>query len=247
MPQRTTAPGLAPQQIEQFDRDGFIVTEGILEAPLIESLISEVEALETDERATRIRRGSVFARRNILDTQFARQMLAQPVVTEIVEALGPNSRPVRGILFDKTGAANWTVPWHQDRSIAVLERIDAHGYGPWSTKAGIIHVQPPIEVLRQMITLRFHLDPCNPDNGPLRVISSTHQGILDQAQIESLLVNSPPHSCTVEAGGLVIMRPLILHASSPAAKPSHRRVIHLEFGPSTLPGGVHWAHGSEPQ
>jgi ectoine hydroxylase-related dioxygenase (phytanoyl-CoA dioxygenase family) len=162
-------------------------------------------------------------------------------VRQIVSSIAPGLVGVRAILFDKTADANWTVPWHQDRSIAVQERTDAPGFGPWSIKAATVHVQPPVDVLRRMLTLRLHLDPCDRNNGPLRVIAGTHHRMLDPHEIYELVARGPETACTTGAGGLLLMRPLLLHASSPATQPVHRRVIHLEFGPRALPSGVHWA------
>ena len=44
--------------------------------------------------------------------------------------LGSSARPVKVTVFDKTPAANWKVPWHQDLTIAVRERRDAEGSAP---------------------------------------------------------------------------------------------------------------------
>ncbi|MDQ3480113.1 MAG: phytanoyl-CoA dioxygenase family protein, partial [Actinomycetota bacterium] len=140
-----------------------------------------------------------------------------------------------------TGDANWTVPWHQDRSIAVHDRVDVVGFGPWSEKAGVIHVQPPLNLLKQMVTLRFSLDACGPDQGPLRVIPGTHHRLLDRDEVSRTVDRGPQRSCTTAAGGVVIMRPLVLHASSPARQARHRRVLHIEFGPPDLPNGLRWA------
>ena len=148
---------------------------------------------------------------------------------------------VRGIVFDKTPAANWKVSWHQDRSIAVAERCEVPGFGPWSRKAGVEHVQPPAKVLEGMVTLRLHLDPCGDENGPLRVVPGTHKhGILDDAGLESLWARLPAVALTCETGDVVAMRPLLVHASSAATRPSRRRVVHLEFSPDTLPAPLAW-------
>ena len=71
---------------------------------------------------------------------------------------GPATKPVRAVLFDKTEDANWSVAWHQDRTIAVRERREVANYGPWSVKDGATHVEPPFEMMRGMVTLRAHLD-----------------------------------------------------------------------------------------
>ncbi len=171
--------------------DGFCIIDGCLGAEVIASLIAQIEqtpAPRTSGSATRMKRGVVFARRNLLSLEFIRKFIATDAVRSLIEQVSPGSIAVRAILFDKTGEANWTVPWHQDRSIAVRERIDAQGFGPWSVKAGIVHVQPPLDLLRQMVTLRFSLDSCDPENGPLRVIPRTHER-MSEASLASLAGN----------------------------------------------------------
>jgi ectoine hydroxylase-related dioxygenase (phytanoyl-CoA dioxygenase family) len=172
-----------------------------------------------------------------------RQWLATAAVRRLIEPhLGPSAQAVRGILFDKTPAANWKVAWHQDRSIAVRERRDVAGFGPWSVKDGVVHVQPPAEVLACMLTLRLHLDDCDDTNGPLRVIPGSHRdGILTDAAIAAAVAAGPVVNCCMPAGGVLLMRPLLLHASSAATHPRHRRVLHVEFSPDDLPGGLAWA------
>jgi hypothetical protein len=183
------------------------------------------------------------ARRDLLNLPGVRQWLATDAVRSLIEPhLGPAARPVRGILFDKTATANWKVAWHQDRSIAVRERRNVAGFGPWSVKEGIVHVQPPIDILARMLTLRLHLDDCDETNGPLRVIpGSHHDDILSDAAIAAAVAAGPVVTCCMPAGGALLMRPLLLHASSPAKQPRHRRVIHVEFSADELPGGLAWA------
>jgi ectoine hydroxylase-related dioxygenase (phytanoyl-CoA dioxygenase family) len=123
----------------------------------------------------------------------------------------------------------------------VKQRIDVAGFGPWSVKAGVRHVQPPVRVLENMLTVRVHLDDCGPDNGPLNVLPGSHAaGVLKAAEIESWRRNQAPMSCVARAGDAVLMRPLLLHASSVALRPGHRRVIHIEFAGTDLPGGLDW-------
>lgn len=156
-------------------------------------------------------------------------------------------RCVRGIVFDKTPAVNWKVAWHQDRTIAVAERHDVAGFGPWSSKDGVGHVEPPAEVLGRMITLRLHLDDCGESNGPLRVIPDSHRlDILSDGQIAALRnvggvgEASREITLTCAAGDVLAMRPLLLHASAAATQPSRRRVVHLEFSPDQLPQPLTW-------
>jgi ectoine hydroxylase-related dioxygenase (phytanoyl-CoA dioxygenase family) len=106
-------------------------------------------------------------------------------------------------------------------------------------KAGVPHVQPPVQILQSMLTARIHLDDCGPENGPLRVCpGSHHHGLLDDQAIEHLRQTAV--SVLAKAGDVLYMRPLLLHASSAAISPSHRRVIHLEFAGVSLPDGLEW-------
>ena len=122
------------------------------------------------------------------------------------------------------------------------QRIDVSGYGPWSIKEGVPHVQPPIEILETMVTVRLHLDDCDESNGPLRVIPGSHRmGRLDAADIVKSRANQKEVICSMQAGGALLMRPLLLHASSEASAPTHRRVIHLEYAACPLADGLEWA------
>jgi len=166
------------------------------------------------------------------------------VVDCLSELLNGQPFPVRGILFNKTPEANWRVAWHQDLTIAVCEPRDAPGFGPWSMKEGIAHVQPPSAMLERMLTLRLHLDDCEENSGALRVIAGSHRhGKLSAARINEWKRRSEAITCDARRGDALIMRPLLLHASSAAITPRQRRVIHLEFATDNLPNGLAWSEG----
>jgi len=169
-------------------------------------------------------------------------LASSPLLESIVEAaLGAPGFAVRGILFNKLDGANWNVAWHQDCMIPVRAQIDLPDFGPWTWKAGVLHVEPPAFVLERMITLRIHLDDCGDDNGPLRVIAGSHRnGKLAAAEVAELTANKRERVCAVSRGGIVAMHPLLLHASSKAAQPAQRRVVHLEYAVDSLPGGLQW-------
>jgi ectoine hydroxylase-related dioxygenase (phytanoyl-CoA dioxygenase family) len=159
----------------------------------------------------------------------------------VEERIGPMAFPVRGIFFDKRSGANWGVPWHQDLAIAVAQRIETPGFGPWSIKEGVVHVQPPREVLEGMLVVRLHLDDCDAENGALRLIPGSHlQGELGTEETRDWCRRVEPTVCEVSKGGALLMRPLILHASSAATKVAHRRVLHVEYAVGELPNGLRW-------
>jgi ectoine hydroxylase-related dioxygenase (phytanoyl-CoA dioxygenase family) len=226
-----------------IDRDGFAVVEDVAPDEVIDALLPALANVEHEGAVAR--RGSVHAVRNLLEAvPQVRALARMPAVRALVEpVLGPGCFVVRGILFDKTPGANWKVAWHQDLTIAVREPRDAPGFGPWSEKAGIPHVQPPLEVLERMLTVRVHLDPCGPENGPVQVLPGSHaHGRLAPGDVARLRERGEPVPCTCGRGGALVMRPAILHASSPATRPGHRRVVHLEFAADDLPHGLEW-HG----
>jgi len=182
---------------------------------------------------TRLRTAAVPAVRAV-----ASGSTMQAVATSV---LGAAAFPVRAIYFDKNASANWKVAWHQDLTIAVRARVDRDGFGPWSVKAGVPHVQPPVGVLKRMVSVRLHLDDCTASNGPLRVIPRSHtSGRLSPSDIAATLARAAEHVCTARAGDLLVFRPLLLHSSSAAAEPGHRRVLHIEYAYEPLPGGLEW-------
>jgi ectoine hydroxylase-related dioxygenase (phytanoyl-CoA dioxygenase family) len=229
--------------LKNFERDGFAVVPGVVGAGEISKLINALTEINSGASSVRRRGDGTYAIRNLLEGVPAVQNLAasKPIRSLVEYILGPGAFAVRGLLFDKTPEANWKVAWHQDLSIAVKRRRGIPGFGPWSVKAGVHHVQPWGGVLEQMIAVRLHLDDCGDANGPLQVLPGSHwSGKLSGREIQSWRERTPAFPCTVDRGGLVLMRPLLLHASSVAETPGHRRVIHLEYAGHPLPGGLEW-------
>ena len=228
--------------VEDIANDGFAVVQELLDSETIH-IILEALANARIENGESQRAGKVFGIRNLLNVvPFTRALANNAACRSLVEPiLGSTARVVRGIYFDKHEDANWKVAWHQDMTIAVRERFDIDGYGPWSIKAGIHHVQPPASVLENMLTLRIHLDQADESNGALRVLPGTHKyGRLDTSQIDYWKQHQKPVTCTVEKGGAMLMRPLLLHSSIAALNPGHRRVLHFEYSPIDLPAGLKW-------
>jgi hypothetical protein len=218
----------------EIEMNGFTIVDPYFDLESIESLCKDITALNIAPGRAGIR--------NLLDLVPSIRELAQSQkLRSLVEPiLGDTARVVRGIFFDKQPTANWKVPWHQDLSIAVKNRLDIPDFHPWSVKEGIPHVQPPTAILEQMLTVRIHLDLTDESNGALKVISGSHTGgKLTTSEIDRWKLSSAI-SCNCEAGGVLLMRPLLLHASSVATVPSHRRVIHLEYAIDRLPRGLEW-------
>ena len=168
-------------------------------------------------------------------------VLSDKVLAKAKSLLGDAPQLIRVILFDKTPDKNWLVAWHQDKTVSVSEKRHIEGWEPWTIKDGTHHVQPTESVLNNMVTFRIHLDDSNADNGCLRVIPNSHlRGVLKQVDIDDLVNQAEFIECEAKAGDMFIMKPLILHASSKATHPNHRRVIHIEFSGYKLPDGMFW-------
>jgi ectoine hydroxylase-related dioxygenase (phytanoyl-CoA dioxygenase family) len=232
-----------PDPLHDLDARGYAIARRVADSFQIIRLI---EVLETFEHHRSERGGEVYGMRDLLALEEIILLSRSNPITNLVHAvIGGEARAVRGIFLDKTAAANWPVHWHQDLSIAVAEKQDIEGWKGWSLKNGIPHVQPPAAILERMLTVRLHLDDCGADNGPLKVRPGTHNsGRLSRERIDELAREVPEEICCLAPGDALIMRPLLLHASSRAREPRHRRVIQLEFAPADLlPAGLRWAFG----
>ncbi|MBA4755532.1 MAG: phytanoyl-CoA dioxygenase family protein [Sphingobium sp.] len=155
--------------------------------------------------------------------------------------LGQAAKPVRAILFDKSQTTNWALGWHQDRTIAVRERIETAGFGPWTIKSGLHHVAPPQPLLDRMVTLRVHLDPVDPDNAPLLIAPGSHRhGRIAESDVPAMVDRCGTVACLASRGDIWLYATPILHASDAAANPRHRRVLQLDYSADDLPGDLEW-------
>ncbi len=219
----------------EIEPDGFSIVPHVIDGREADLLIAAVEKHHAG-------RAAAYGRRDLPSIPQVVEIATSNGIRALVEPLlGKAAFAVRGLWFDKLPRANWKVAWHQDLTIAVRQRLDVTGFQAWSVKDGVPHVQPPTEVLERMLAVRIHLDECGRRDGPLRMIPGSHRsGRLSAAAIEQWKQMGQERTCCVPRGGAVLMRPLLLHASSAAADPGHRRVIHLEFASSDLPGGLQW-------
>lgn len=223
--------------VQALEDEGFALASHAASASLLDALDTAFQPAQDEDGR---RRGG---QRNVLDLPVTVSAAsADAGVRPLAQAvLGPDCFVVRALLFDKTPEANWKVRWHQDLTIAVQERRDAPGFGPWTQKEGVVHTHAPPSLLTRMLALRIHLDDCGEENGPLRVLPGSHRaGKLSEADIDAWKARTPSVTCLAKRGDVLAFHPLLLHASSPATRPGHRRVLHLEFAAEPLPGGLEW-------
>ena len=173
-----------------------------------------------------------------------------PVGRIAASVLGALCRPVRAVLFDKHAGANWALGWHQDRTICVRARKDTPGFGNWTVKQGLQHVEPPFELLTRMVTLRIHLDDTPADNAPLLIAPGSHKlGRISESMLGSIVSRCGKVACIAAAGDVWLYATPIVHASDRAAEPAagpsahqyrRRRVLQIDFAAESLPRGLHW-------
>jgi len=162
------------------------------------------------------------------------ELVRRPRLLEALEELlGPEAGVVRALFFDKPPGRGWALPWHKDVNIAVRTHGRLGVFSKPTTKAGVPHVEAPVELLEQMITIRIHLDDMDAANGPLLVIPGSHR---EDGSRE-------PAAIHCRAGDVLFIRPLLTHASA-HREPSctrHRRILHIECAPNeTLADGYEW-------
>jgi ectoine hydroxylase-related dioxygenase (phytanoyl-CoA dioxygenase family) len=212
------------------ERSGFAILPQVLSREEVASLLDDVNKSTLHRSRAGIRHA-----------------LKHPAVAELANderllnlakgILGEEAIPFHATLFDKSPAANWLVMWHQDTALPIRERREAPGWGPWSVKEGVTYAHAPASALSKVLALRVHLDDSTESNGPLRVLPGTHNlGVIEDQVIHKLAEDIVPVECLIEQGGVLAMRPLILHASSKSTGTAPRRVIHIEYASSMRVG-----------
>lgn len=226
---------IPPMAITQFasdiERDGFAVIPGVYDADEVDRL-SRILAFAALPRS---RAGVRHAMQVPAVDRMARDERLLRIVRDV---LGPTATPFSATLFDKSPTSNWLVTWHQDTALPLCEKRELPSWGPWSVKAGILYAHAPTVALNRVMALRIHLDDSTRDNGPLRVIPGSHRhGVLSDEAAQRLARETEPVACVVARGGVVAMRPLLVHASSKSRDDARRRVLHIEYAVSMEVGG----------
>jgi ectoine hydroxylase-related dioxygenase (phytanoyl-CoA dioxygenase family) len=217
--------------LDVFERDGFFFSDSLIDAAACRNIC---ELLDLQENRA--------GQRHLIDHPAVIELLANQALVNLVgTAVGTNAFAYKATLFDKSTDANWLIAWHQDISIPVTSRNELPMWRGWSVKDGVNYVQPPSEVLSSLVALRIHLDECKISSGPLRVLKASHK--LRRVPHEQCAAFAASHVEQVVTGGMgsaLLMRPLVIHASSKAIAAERRRVLHLEFAAAELPDGLCW-------
>lgn len=221
--------------------NGFTIIGNVFNGAEVDAIIAEIEKADTTNPTFR-KTDDLFAIRQFLkELPGVTPLVFTAGLTQLIKELfGDGYFVVKSIYFDKPERSNWFVAWHQDLTISVDKRADIPGFGPWTVKHNQFAVQPPLNILEQNFTIRIHLDDTDETNGALKVIPGSHaKGIYRPETIDWSMEQE--ETCIVPRGGVMVMRPLLLHSSNRSTGNSKRRVVHIEFGSSELPEGLQWA------
>ncbi|OJJ20257.1 hypothetical protein BKI52_17475 [marine bacterium AO1-C] len=234
-----------------MNQQGYYIKEKILTPTETTEIGQQIEQATHDNPNFRTS-NDLFAIHNLLgEIPVLQKILKNPRLTELLANHFPaqNQRCIKAIFFDKPPLSNWVVNWHQDLTINVKEKPASYSSLPssdnfrqWIQKSSFWSVQPPLDYLQNIVTVRLHLEDCATENGALKILAGSHQpGITAAQKLDQLKENFEEVTCEIPQGGALIMSPLTWHASSKNRGSQHRRVIHLEFSNMSLPQDLNWA------
>ena len=220
---------------------GFTIINDVFSEKEINQIIDVINSIDTSKETFR-KSEDLFAIRQFLkEVPESHQLIFNDTIKKIInEIFGKNYFVVKSIYFDKPEKSNWYVSYHQDLTISVDKKLDLQGFGPWTTKQNQFAVQPPIDYLKNIFTIRIHLDDTDENNGALKVITNSHSKEFYRPETIDWNVETE-EICSVNKGGIMIMKPLILHGSNRTTNNQKRRVIHIEFSNMELPEEINWS------
>jgi len=225
----------------EISEKGFTIINEVFSYDEINQIINVIESIDTSKETFR-KSEDLFAIRQFLkEVPESHQFIFNDNIKKIVnEVFGNDYFVVKSIYFDKPEKSNWYVSYHQDLTISVDKKLELEGFGPWTTKQNQFAVQPPIDYLKNIFTIRIHLDDTDENNGALKVVPNSHsKGICRPETIDWNVETE--EVCPVNKGGIMIMKPLILHGSNRTINNKKRRVIHIEFSDLELPEELNWS------
>ncbi|MBE7174206.1 MAG: phytanoyl-CoA dioxygenase family protein [Williamsia sp.] len=226
---------------EEFYSNGFAVIKGIYTEEQVESILRQINQANFDKDTFR-KSADLFAIRQFLkEVPGVISLVFTNKLQSILQQLfGGKYFVVKSIYFDKPPTSNWYVSYHQDLTISVDKKPELTGFEFWTTKQNQFAVQPPLDFLRNIVTIRIHLDDTDENNGALKVVPHSHLKGVYRPETVNWAVEQEV-SCHVPAGGIMLMKPLLLHSSSRTTNNRQRRVIHIEFSNLELPPPLNWS------
>ncbi len=225
----------------ELAENGYTILEHFYSNEEVNEIVNRIDHTINNSNSEFIKTKDLIAIRQLLNhIPELKKLIFNNNITSLLSTLfDTNYFLTKAIYFDKPKNSNWFVAFHQDLSISVDQKSTIDNYKNWTFKKGQYGVQPPVSILQDTITLRIHLDDTNKYNGALKIIPKSHlKGII---RTDSKNWNTEDkYTCEVKKGGIMLMKPLILHASNKNTNYKQRRVIHLEFNTKQLESPLQW-------
>lgn len=232
---------------KELNTEGFTIIESIYDDAEVEQLITVIEKKTQDksQKSTFRQSEDLFAIRQFhKEIPEALEHIFNQKMKDLIQSnFGSDYFITKSIYFDKPEKSNWFVSYHQDLTISVDKKIDLEQFENWTHKQNQFAVQPPKHILEHNFTIRIHLDKTTKENGALKVLNKSHKnGVVRTEDI--IIQNENETICEIDKGGIMIMKPLLFHASNKTTNNHRRRVIHLEFSNQKLPSQLEWSEKS---
>ena len=226
---------------QQLQKDGFAIVNNLYTPEEIHAIIQQIENADTGKANFR-KSADLFAIRQFLKEvpQVFDLLFTQKVKNLLGDIMEQHYFVVKSIYFDKPGSSNWYVAYHQDLTISVDKKTELEGFTNWTQKQNQFAVQPPVQILENITTIRIHLDDTDENNGALKVIPGSHLKKIYRPETIDWSVEQEK-DCPVKQGGIMFMKPLTLHSSGRSTNHKKRRVIHIELSGLELPGNLLWS------
>ncbi len=228
-------------KVKEFQKNGFITLDNIYTTEEVNQILTLIDSVESDKPTFR-KSTDVFAiRQFIKELPKVKELIFNDKLKAVIREFGGVEYfVIKSIYFDKPETSNWFVSYHQDLTISVDKKQEIEGFTSWTVKQNQFSVQPPLNILQNVFTIRIHLDATDEHNGALKVIPASHEkGFYRPENIN--WEEESEAICNVEQGGVMLMKPLLLHSSSRTTNNKRRRVIHIEFSAIDLPYSLNWS------
>lgn len=220
------------QEIENLQQLGYSILENIYIEEETNQILQFISDKELDKQ--------FGVRYFLMNNEELAPLIFTSKLKSLIQKISPNAFVVKSIYFDKPPNANWIVNWHQDITINVTGESDNPEYTKWRKTKKRTAVRSPSDILEKMFTIRIHLDDCSEKNGALRIIPKSHlQGVIQMKNITTA-IKATEKICKVKKGGILLMKPMVLHSSKRVENEMNRRIIHIEFSSNELAEGVNW-------
>lgn len=225
----------------EMEQKGFCIIKGIYSSDEIQSIITLIDTLNTSKPTFRKSEDLFVIRQFIKELPEIKKLVFNENLQSAINTIAGNDYfIVKSIYFDKPEKSNWFVAYHQDLTISIDKKIEMEGFNFWTSKHEQYAVQPPTSLLENIFTIRIHLDDTDEENGALKIIEGSH--FKQICRPETIDWKSEKETyCNVEQGGIMLMKPLLLHGSNRTTNQKRRRVIHIEFSNTVLPEGINWS------